>query len=125
MAYKKHPPKSRRYKKNSSSSHHTQDEAIQKIAPVEPEAKPVEIVSREKVTSEKKNSNPLGFLSSLLGTGTGERAERTGNPVFHILDHDIYFDDLLLVGLIILLLTEKNSDEVLLIILAYLLIDIF
>lgn len=118
MAYKKHPPKSRRYKKSSSHSHHSNDEAAQVIVPVEP-------ISPEKASNEKKNSNPFGFLSSLLGTGAGERAEKSGNPIFHILNHDIYFDDLLLVGLIILLLTEKNSDEILLIILAYLLIDIF
>lgn len=115
MAYKKHPSKSRRYRRSTSHSDQPthEEQSVQSVAT----AAPVE------QQPEKRNSNPLGFLSSLLGTR--DRSERSGNPVFNVLNYDVYFDDLLLVGLIFLIMTEKDKDELLLIVLAYLLLDIF
>ena len=76
-------------------------------------------------SGEKKKSQPFGFLTSLFGSGDrGERGGRSGKPIFTVFDRDIYFDDLLLAGLIVLLMSDKFEDEILILILAYLLIDI-
>lgn len=121
MAYRKHPSKSRRYRKS-----HTQ-ESSQKEEPSVAVDKPLleektSHHSEETADQERKKSQPLGFLSSLFG---GDKAERSGNPLFSLFDFDIYIDDLLLAGLIVLLLTDKVQDEILLIVLLYLLLDIF
>lgn len=126
MAYSKHTPRSRKYRKSESHSHskvnnshseehnshsqnnsHIEEQAIPSVEP----------------TNTSKEKKPFSFLSSLFGSN--ERAQKSGDPLFNILDHDIYLDDLLLVGLILLLLTDKVEDEILLIILVYLLLDIF
>ncbi len=119
MAYKKHPPKSRRYKRSSSHSHQQEDKEVNIIKPAEPVQEPEAM----RLADNKKTSSPFSFLSAFLGSG--EKAERSGSPLFKIFDREIYLDDLLLVGLIILLLTENNNDEILLIVLVYLLVDIF
>jgi hypothetical protein len=119
MVYRKHTQKSRKYKKSEPPSGDHKSHSDQP-SHVEEHASPtVEHVS----PVEKKNSQPFGFLSSIFGTR--EKTERSGDPLITLLDHDIYLDDLLLVGLILLIMTDKIEDEILLIILAYLLIDIF
>ncbi|ACL74741.1 hypothetical protein [Ruminiclostridium cellulolyticum] len=128
MVYRKRPPNSRRYNKNHSAqqqSGHEQNEQNltiteeQTVNPQTEEALP----PKEPASRETKTPKPLSFLSSILGTG--DRTERSGSPLFTVFDYDIYFDDLLLVGLIVLLFTDKVEDELLLIILLYLLLDIF
>ncbi len=128
MVYRKRPPKSRRYNKNQSAQQNSEHEQIdtnisateeQAVKPMADEALPPAVPE----TREAKPPKPLGFLSSLLGTG--DKAERSGSPLFTVFDYDIYFDDLLLAGLIVLLYTDKAEDELLLIILLYLLLDIF
>ncbi len=121
MVYRKRPSKSRKYKKvHSQENPHTE----QKLLPPQPAL--VEETSltqaAESATQDRKKNQPFGFLSSLLG---GDKIERTGDPLFRVFDFDIYLDDLLLVGLIILLLSDKVQDEILLIVLVYLLLDIF
>jgi hypothetical protein len=75
---------------------------------------------------EKKNPQAFSFLSSLFGSGEkSDRGNKSKDPLINLLGHDIYIDDLLLVGLILLLMSDKMEDEILLIILAYLLLDIF
>jgi hypothetical protein len=124
MVYKKHPPKSRKYRKSSSHSHqqHIDEEEKKSIQPVEA-AESVKAAEPEHQPERKSSSNPFSFLTSLLGSG--EKDERTGSPLLKVFNHDIFFDDLLLVGLIFLLMTEKDKDEILLIVLAYLLLDMF
>ncbi|HEY5586943.1 MAG TPA: hypothetical protein VIK78_20940 [Ruminiclostridium sp.] len=115
MVYRKHPPESRKYKKSEShskdhNSHsHKEEHDLPSIEPVS--------------FKEKKSPPPFSFLTSLFGSS--EKAERSGEPLFSVFEHDVYLDDLLLVGLIFLLLTDKIDDEILLIILVYLLLDIF
>jgi hypothetical protein len=124
MVYSKHTPKSRKYKKSESSSkdHKLNISNLDEPKSDEHALPPVEPF----ISKEKKNSPSFSFLTQLFGSGEkGERAERAEKSLFNILGHDIYFDDLLLVGLILLLLTDKIEDEILLIILAYLLLDIF
>lgn len=121
MVYSKHTPKSRKYKKSESYSkdHNITmpnlDTSISDEHTLPPANTPI--------AREKKNTPAFGFLTSLFGSG--DRSERSEKALFNILGHDIYIDDLILVGLILLLLTEKIEDEILLIILAYLLLDIF
>lgn len=121
MVYSKHTPKSRKYKKSESYSkdHNLKmsnlDTSISDEHALPPANTPI--------AKEKKNPPAFGFLTSLFGSG--DRSERSEKGLFNILGHDIYIDDLILVGLILLLLTEKIEDEILLIILAYLLLDIF
>ncbi|AEY64670.1 hypothetical protein [Clostridium sp. BNL1100] len=128
MVYRKHPPKSRRYNKNHSAQTNSEHEQITTDISVA-EEQPVNIRAEEALSApaserhETKTPKPLGFLSSLLGTG--DKTERSGSPLFTVFDYDIYLDDLLLVGLIVLLYTDKAEDELLLIILLYLLLDIF
>ncbi len=128
MVYRKSPPKSRRYNKNHSAQQNSEHEQIDTNVSVT-EAQPVNTKAEESLPSanpgsrEAKKPKPLGFLSSFLGTG--DKSERSGNPLFTVFDYDIYLDDLLLVGLIVLLYTDKAEDELLLIILLYLLLDIF
>ncbi|EPR13675.1 hypothetical protein [Ruminiclostridium papyrosolvens] len=128
MVYRKRPPKSRRYNKNHSAQPNGEHEQIDTNISVT-EERPVNIKAEESMppaspgSRETKTPKPLGFLSSLLGTG--DKAERSGSPLFTVFDYDIYLDDLLLVGLIILIYTDKAEDELLLIILLYLLLDIF
>jgi len=119
MVYRKHPSKSRKYKKSESTSedhksHSHQPSHIEEHAlpPIEPVADRV-----------KKSPSSFSFLTSLFGSS--DRAERSGDPLINLLGHDIYLDDLLLVGLILLIMTDKIDDEILLIILVYLLLDIF
>lgn len=127
MVYRKRPPKSRRYNKNHSATN-SEQEQIDTNLPVA-EEQPVDIQAEEapppapSVSREAKAPKSLGFLSSLLGSG--DKAERSGSPLFTIFDYEIYLDDLLLVGLIVLIYTDKAEDELLLIILLYLLLDIF
>jgi hypothetical protein len=128
MVYRKSPPKSRRYNKNHSAQPISEHEQIDTNVSVIDE-QPVNTQAEELLRSsnpdsrEAKKPKPLGFLSSLLGTG--DKAERSGSPLFTVFDYDIYLDDLLLVGLIVLIYTDKAEDELLLIILLYLLLDIF
>lgn len=128
MVYRKRPPKSRRYNKNHSAHPNNEHEQIDANISVI-EEQPVNIEAKESMplanssSREKKPQKPLGFLSSLLGTG--DKTERSGRPLFTVFDYDIYLDDLLLIGLIVLLYTDKAEDELLLIILLYLLLDIF
>jgi hypothetical protein len=119
MVYRKRPPKSRRYKR--SHSHDTSPDNSVPVLKEEENTKQVEALPPSQ--PETKAPKPFSFLSSLLGTG--ERQERSGSPLFTVFNYDIYFDDLLLAGLIILLLTDKAEDELLLIVLIYLLLDIF
>lgn len=122
MVYRKHPSKSRRYKKAySQESTHNKEQHTPEPVTVPAEEAAV-IKAEETAAQERKKSQPLGFLSSLFG---GDKIERSGNPLFTIFDFDIYLDDLILAGLIILLLTDKVQDEILLIVLLYLLLDIF
>ncbi|PYG88160.1 hypothetical protein LY28_01491 [Ruminiclostridium sufflavum DSM 19573] len=125
MVYSKHTPKSRKYKKNNSYSTEYKtavpNSEGSKAAPPDsgentlPSAGPVNM-------KEKKSFPAFGFLNSLFGSD--DRAERSDKSLFNILGHDICLDDLLLVGLILLLLTDKMEDEILLLVLAYLLLDI-
>jgi hypothetical protein len=135
MVYRKHTPKSRKYKKSESpledhKSHSHQPSNIEQYASpsiekhtlpsIEEHASPsVEHAS----TEEKKSPAAFSFLTSIFGSR--EKTERTGDPLISLLGYDIYLDDLLLIGLILLIMTDKIEDEILLIILAYLLIDIF
>lgn len=128
MVYRKRPPKSRRYNQNHSHDqqsvdHNPNDQNIviaeEKASTPQAEAAPPSSESQRTT----KTPNSLGFLSSIFGTR--DRTERSGSPLFTVFNYDIYFDDLLLAGLIILLLTDKVEDELLLIILLYLLLDIF
>ncbi|HEX2927256.1 MAG TPA: hypothetical protein VHP38_13525 [Ruminiclostridium sp.] len=123
MVYRKRPPNSRKYIKNQQQSNHeSADQNI--VIPDEKAAEQrVEELPSGEPSREIKTPKPLGFLSSILGTG--ERAERSGSPLFTVFNYDIYLDDLLLAGLIILMLTDKVEDELLLIVLLYLLLDIF
>ena len=118
MVYRKHTSKSRKYKKsesaNDNKAHSHQHSHIE-----EPDLPFIEPA----IPKEKKNPQVFSFLTSIFGSR--DKTERTGDPLFTILDHDIYLDDLLLVGLILLLLTDTIDDEILLIILVYLLLDIF
>ena len=121
MVYRKRPSKSRRYKKvHSQENPHTE----QKPLTPQPALSEETIITQAAgaAAQDRKKSQPFGFLSSLLG---GDKIERSGDPLFRVFDFDIYLDDLLLVGLIILLLTDKVQDEILIIVLIYLLIDIF
>ncbi len=121
MVYSKHTPKSRKYKKSDSFSknHNLNMSNLDASLSDEPALPP----ANAPIAREKKPPPAFGFLSSLFGSG--DRAERSEKALFNILGHDIYIDDLILVGLILLLLTEKIEDEILLIILAYLLLDMF
>ena len=128
MVYRKRPPKSRRYNKNHSAQLNSEHEQIDTNISVA-EEQPVKTQAEESIppvnpgNREAKKPKPLGFLSSLLGTG--DKSERSGSPLLTVFDYDIYLDDLQLVGLIVLLYTDKAEDELLLIILLYLLLDIF
>lgn len=135
MAYRTHPPKSRKYKKSETTSKdhkspsHNHSKIEEHDLPVtEPESKEkkdpqVSGFLSSLFGSNEKTEKPRGFLNSLFGSR--DKSERSGSPIFNILNHDIYLDDLLLVGLILLLMTDKIDDEILIIILVYLLIDIF
>ena len=119
MAYRKHTPKSRRYKKSEShSTEHKSDSNIKAQNKMES----IPLLEAPEQT-ERKNSFLPGFLSSIFGSG--DRGDHSGSRLFNIFGQDIFLDDLLLVGLIILLMTDKIDDEILLIILIYLLLDIF
>lgn len=120
MAYSKHTPKSRKYRKSKSHAkeHNSHSQELSHI-----EEQVIPPVESANSNNQKKNPSSFGFLSSIFRSS--EKTERSGTPIFNILDHDIYFDDILLAGLILLLLTDKVEDEILLIILAYLLLDIF
>lgn len=148
MAYRRHPSKSRKYMKSNSNGHSLQ-RVEENLPPAEDNLQKERALSHTEQsgtsgTNERKKSQPFGgLLSSLFGSGeksdrpkshsgllsslfgSGERAERGGKPIFTLLDFDIYLDDLLLAGLIILILSDKVEDEILLIILIYLLLDIF
>jgi len=119
MVYRKHPLNSRKYKKSESPSNNHKSHSHQSANIEEPALPSVESVSAK----EKKNPQAFSFLTSLFRTS--EKTERSGDPLISLLGHDIYLDDLLLIGLILLLMTDKMEDEILIIILAYLLVDIF
>ncbi len=129
MVYRKSPPKSRRYNKNHSAQQNIEHEQTDTNISVTEEQSVNTPKAEESLppaspgSREAKKPNPLGFLSSFLGTG--DKTERSGSPLFTVFDYDIYLDDLLLVGLIVLIYTDKAEDELLLIILLYLLLDIF
>lgn len=124
MVYRKRPPKSRKYKKFDSHAknnefHSNNIEAISdKNTNIEEESV---ALSERSSCKGKKGSQPFGFLTSLFGSN--DKCEKTGKPIINLLNHDIYLDDLLLIGLILLLLTDKIEDEILIIILVYLLLD--
>jgi|GEM_PF-2293608 len=121
MVYRKRPSKSRKYRKaHYQENSHTEQNPL----PAQPALTEETTITQaaETVPQNRKKSQPFGFLSSILG---GDKIERTGDPLFRLFDIDFYLDDLLLIGLIILLLTEKVQDEILIIILIYLLLDIF
>lgn len=127
MVYRKRPQKSRRYRKSHTPEHNQSVEYThaEHSAHMEVNSQPEgEVPSpvRETEVQERKKSQPFGFLTSLFG---GDKVERSGSPLFTIFDFDIFLDDLILAGLIILLLTDKVQDEILLIVLLYLLLDIF
>ncbi|MHB8064411.1 MAG: hypothetical protein ACYDG2_17565 [Ruminiclostridium sp.] len=119
MVYRKHTHKSRKYKKSETPSGDHKSYSDQPPHIEEYAVPPIEHASSE----EKKNPQPFSFLTSIFGSR--EKTERSGDPLITIFDYDIYLDDLLLIGLILLIMTDKIEDEILLIILAYLLIDIF
>lgn len=124
MVYRKRPPESRKYKKSEAHSKDHESHS-HKNSDIEEHDLP-SIESEPVIRKEKKSPGGFNFLTSLFGSSEKtERAERSGSPLFNVLDHDIYLDDLLLVGLILLLMTDKIDDEVLIIILVYLLLDIF
>lgn len=131
MVYSKHTPKSRKYKKSESISKEHNVNITSSDIPVTinhalPPAQDATTETPNTASKEKKSPPVFGFLSSLFGSGEKtDRGDRGEKAVFNIMGHDIYFDDLILAGLILLLLTEKIDDEVLLIVLAYLLLDIF
>ncbi len=121
MAYRKRSSKPRRYKKtNTQSNYHVEQSTTSAETALSEE--PILSLPAPTESQERKKSQPLGFLSSLFG---GDRSERSGNPLFTVFDFDIYLDDLLLAGLLVLLLTDKVQDEILIIVLLYLLLDIF
>ena len=123
MVYRKRPSKSRRYKKaHSEENPHHKEQNIQEAENSFSEESSITRAEGPTEAQDRKKSQPLGFLSSLFG---GDKIERSGSPLFTIFDFDIYLDDLILAGLIILLLTDKVQDEILLIVLLYLLLDIF
>lgn len=145
MAYRRHPSNSRKYMKSNSNGHSSQ-RVEENLPSAEGNLQTERALSptEQSGTNERKKNQPFGgLLSSLFGSGeksdrqkshsgllsslfgSGERAERGGKPIFTLLDFDIYLDDLLLAGLIILILSDKVEDEILLIILIYLLLDIF
>lgn len=118
MAYSKHTPRSRRYKRSEShSKEHKPDSDIKSQDNMES----IPLLEAPE-QAERKSSHASGFLSSIFGSGD---RDHSGSPIFNVFGQDIYLDDLLLVGLIILLMTDKIDDEILLIILVYLLLDIF
>lgn len=119
MAYRKHPLNSRKYKISDSHSEEHKSHSTLPSNLEEPALPPVEPYSAE----GKKNPPAFSFLTSLFGSN--ERGEKKGEPLITLLGHEIYLDDLLLIGLIFLLLTDKNEDQILIIILVYLLLDIF
>ncbi len=123
MAYSKHSPKSRKYKKSES---HSKDHKSHSPQPPIVEENALPPVEEPVIPKEKKNPQAFSFLNSLFGSGEkDDRGDRSNDPLINIFGHDIYIDDLLLVGLILLLMTDKMEDEILIIILAYLLLDIF
>lgn len=122
MAYSKRTQKSRKYRKNEYYSRTSEQPSHDVINDTKANSLSDDTVA-EDVEDEKRAPKTFGFLSSLFGSG--EKTERSGTPLFSALGYDIYLDDLLLIGLIILLMTDKTEDEILLIILAYLLLDIF
>lgn len=121
MVYRKRPSKSRKYRK----AHYQENPSTeQNPIPQQPALTEDTAITQTAgaAAQDRKKNQPFGFLSSLFG---GDKIERTGEPLFRLFDFDIYLDDLLLIGLIILLLTDKVQDEILIIVLIYLLIDIF
>jgi len=136
MAYRTHPPKSRKYKKSESTSKdykshshkstHIEEHDLPIIEPDSPIEKKVPQMFgflNSLFGSKGKTDKPGGFLNSLFGSR--DKNDRSGSPIFNILNYDIYLDDLILVGLILLLMSDEMDDEILIIILVYLLIDIF
>lgn len=139
MVYSRHTPKSRKYKKIESPAKDYNSDISNSVTQSNVDAQPNSdmqsntnmqnldehaLPPAEPLASKgKKNPPAFGFLTQLFGSG--ERAERSEKSLLNIFGHDIYLDDLLLVGLILLLLTDKVEDEILLIVLAYLLLDIF
>lgn len=123
MAYSRHSPKSRKYKKSES---HPNDHKSHSHQPSIVEENALPPVEEPAIPKEKKNPQAFSFLTSLFGSGEkGDRGDKSRDPLINLLGHDIYIDDLLLVGLILLLMTDKMEDEILIIILVYLLLDIF
>lgn len=118
MAYRKHTPRSRRYKRSESQpkEHKADSEITQK-------EKMESIPLLETAPQDERKTQPFSFLSSIFGSG--DRGNKSGSSLLNLFGHEIYLDDLLLIGLIILLLTDKNEDEILIFILLYLLLDIF
>lgn len=121
MVYRKRSSKSRRYKKTHTQNNDHIEQHTTKAETALTEEPPLSLPAGGE-SQERKKSQPLGFLSSLFG---GDKFERSGNPLFTIFDFDIFLDDLILAGLLVLLLTDKVQDEILIIVLLYLLLDIF
>ncbi len=122
MAYRKHSSNSRRYKRHENHARNSHNEEdfnglhTQSALPAPVLALPERTVHHNEEPKQKK---PLGFLGSFLNP------KGSGKALFTFGDYEIHFDDLLLIGLIILLLTDGMQDEVLVFILLYLLLDIF
>ncbi len=121
MVYRKRPSKSRRYKKAGTQESSQKEPHVPAAETPLLEGAAIS-ATEENRAQERKKSQPLGFLSSFFG---GDKMERSGSPLFSLFDFDLYLDDLILAGLIILLLTDKVQDEILLIVLLYLLLDMF
>ncbi len=122
MAYRKHSSTSRRYKRHENHARNSHNEGENNNFHAQP-ALPAPVLALPERTvhhhEEPKQKKPLGFLSSFLNP------KGSGKALFTFGDYEIHFDDLLLVGLIILLMTDGMQDEVLIFILLYLLLDIF
>ena len=123
MAYRKQSSNSRRYKRHENHAKRSQNEEIYNGSHAQP-ALPAPVLALPERTvhhhqEEPKQKKPLGFLGSFLNP------KGSGKALFTFGDYEIHFDDLLLVGLIVLLMTDGMQDEVLVFILLYLLLDIF
>lgn len=116
MVYRKHTQQSRTYKRsghsNSNNNVHNHEAAVTKPVLALPE--------HTYHHEESRSSKTSSLLNSIFGPKTGSE-----KSLFRLMDYDICLDDLLLIGLIILLVSDKMHDEILLVVLLYLLLDIF
>jgi hypothetical protein len=115
MVYRKHTQKSRTYKRNGHS--HSDNNVLNNEAAV---TRPVLALPEHTQHEESRSSKPSSLLNSIFGPKSGSE-----KSLFKLMDYDICLDDLLLIGLIVLLISDKMHDEILLVVLVYLLLDIF